>query len=237
MKILHLVLFNDKPIYNNMYKITSPYYKKFQNINTIYYKFGGEELEEDYVIKDDIMLIKGKETFIPGILDKTIKALQYYEKEIDNYDFIIRSNVSTIIDFKRCQLLLKNNPNIEYGGGIIENLQWFGSGVNDRKYFGTIYCQGISIILNKDLTKHILSNLDKLNMTIIDDVSLAILIKELKNDITYTQIPCVSNFLLNNNKFKSNFIVYRNKFHNRNVDVKRMEIIIKNLIKNLEITN
>ena len=70
--------------------ITRKYYSKFSNVKTIYYKFN-EDLINEYDLKDDILIIQGKESFIPGILDKTIKAFQYI---VDNYtfDYVIRSN-------------------------------------------------------------------------------------------------------------------------------------------------
>ena len=68
--ILHLVLYSDEDYYNKMYEITRKYYKKFNNVKTIYYKFSSS-IEDNYKLEDDILLIKGNESYIPGVLDKT----------------------------------------------------------------------------------------------------------------------------------------------------------------------
>lgn len=73
IKILHLVLYSDDIYYNQMYDITSKYYSKFKNVKTVYYKFSNQTL-----LNNDILTIEGTETYLPGILDKTIKAFNYF---------------------------------------------------------------------------------------------------------------------------------------------------------------
>ena len=141
-KIIHLVLYSDDPIYNEMYKITREYYHIFPNITTLYYKYD-PTLREDYILKDDILRIKGTETFIPGILEKTIKAFQYVLTNDTYANYVIRSNISTIVNMYYLSAILKLN-NINYAGSFVNTLNWLDvqSGITDHRYSGLKYASG-----------------------------------------------------------------------------------------------
>ena len=221
--ILHLVLYSDDEYYNKMYEITRKFYKKFNNIKTIYYKFS-PSINNDYELNDDILLIKGNESYIPGILDKTMKAFKYFEN--DNFDYIVRSNISSIINFN-----LINFDNIDYGGGYYLTLNWIdpNSGIDDDKYFGTEYFSGTFILFSKKLFRNILKNSHFINFNIIDDVAIGLLIHQHFNDIITKIIPgfiIVDN--INNLDFNT-ITCYRNRSNDRNIDIKNMEFIINKL--------
>jgi hypothetical protein len=234
ISIINLVLYSNNEEYDEMYKLTKNYYKKFNNVTTIYYKFNDNNTEE-YELVDDILNIKGTETYVPGILDKTIKAFQYVNNNY-KFDYIIRSNISTIINFDLLCQQLETNP-IEYGGKKL--VLWIiniPDGIIDTTYFGTEYAAGTSIILSKNTVNEIINNKDKLLYNIIDDVSLKLLIdKELnhikQNYISESQYFFVPN--LNSNSAEiieliknKNYIFYRNRQHDRKIDLSQMRIII-----------
>jgi len=110
MKILHLVLYSDNTdYYKKMYKLTSEYYKIFSDrIDTYYYKFDNS-ITEEFLLVDNILNIKGSESYIPGILNKTIKAFKYFAPKIDEYDYILRSNISSVINFTKLFEFLETN--------------------------------------------------------------------------------------------------------------------------------
>ena len=111
--ILHLVLFShDNGLYDIMYHITKKYYHSFENIKTIYYCFD-EHIEDNYILKDDILYIKGTEGYVPNILDKTIKTFSYINDK-EEFNYIIRSNISTIINCSVLNSILTDNI-IHYG--------------------------------------------------------------------------------------------------------------------------
>jgi len=217
--ILHLVLYSDKDYYNKMYEITRKYYKKFNNIKTIYYKFSSS-IEDDYKLEDDILLIKGNETFVPGILDKTIKAFQYFANEKFNY--LVRSNISSIINFD-----LINFDNVSYGGGVLVTLQHYDppSGIYDERYWGTQYFQGTFIIFSKKLLLNILHNIHFMHMDIVDDVAFGILINSHYSHISPKTIPGYIEVNINDLNFNTT-TCYRNKSINRYDDIKNMAAII-----------
>ena len=81
ISIINLVLYSNDNEYEKMYDLTKKYYSKFTNVKTIYYSFD-ENIIHEYELNDDILRIKGKETYIPGILEKTINAFKYIVKVI-----------------------------------------------------------------------------------------------------------------------------------------------------------
>jgi hypothetical protein len=146
LRILQLVLFSHSKEYDQMKALSSEFYKK-QNIRTIYYCFS-EDIKDEYELNCDILYFKGSESFLPGITDKTVRAFSHFESELDQYDYIVRSNSSTIINYHLLIPYLYNHP-LDYGAGFIFNLQWLdhGYGITDRSYWGTLYGTGTSIML------------------------------------------------------------------------------------------
>jgi hypothetical protein len=182
MQFLLLILFSHDEHYDLMYEITTSYYNQFSNVKTVYYAYSNE-IEDDYIMKNNILYIKGSESHIPGILDKTIKTFKYFEYEMksknEDYDYIIRSNISTLIRFDKLESSLILQP-VEYGGGGIMKLSWLSQkdGIVDYKWFNTIFCSGTSIILSKSTFLKMMLNIHYIRMEVIDDVSIGILFKE-----------------------------------------------------------
>lgn len=233
LSILHLVLYSENDIYNRMYNTTRQYYKKFKNVKTIYYVFSNE-ISEDYLLSDDILYIKGEETFVPGILDKTVKAFMYFEKDLRYYDYIVRSNISTIINFDLLNSELLQKP-VEYSGGMGMELQWIDkpSGIIDETWFGTKFISGTAIIFSRNALRGLIQNYKLLRMDIIDDVSIAILFKHYFPDYVSDPID-QSKYLqiedLNGDYEKidtKRIIFYRNRNVDRNLDCIQMEEIVK----------
>lgn len=250
MKILHLVLFSnsrEKECYEDMQKLTEQYYKNFKNVRTIYYKYA--DIQDDYQLHDNILYIKGTESFIPGVLDKTIKAFEYVvnNKIINGFDVIVRSNISTIVNFDLLIEHFESHGIPYYAGAKVENLQWEGGGITDHKWFGTMFACGISIILSSDAIRHMINHKNKIRMDIIDDVSIAIFHKEHCRHAyppieinRYIYLPCFiipndncaifnANGLIECIKDK-NYIFYRNNclfnWTQRQIDALQMKHII-----------
>ena len=231
IKILHLVLYNNDIHYNSMKSITEKYYSKFNWIDTFYYQFN-ENIENNYEIDKNLIFIKGKETFIPGILYKTIKTINIFSDDIYNnkYNYVVRSNISTIINFDLLHYHLINEK-IDYGSSYIHNLQWMDkkSGIIDKKNWGTQFASGTNIILSNTTVKKILENADKIDYSIIDDVAIGILLKKLEIDLYNIKNSII--FLENNHinidhlDYNKN-IFYRLKQSNRINDINNMRKII-----------
>lgn len=184
MKILHLVLYSENEIYKKMYNLTSKYYKNYENIKTIYYTYSDNIIEE-YMLEDDILYIKGEEGPGPKITLKTIKAFEYFRDDFNNnkYNFIVRSNISTIINFEIMEKELNKNNNYHYGGSYARKLDWLSpnDGIIDSTYFGTVFIVGIGIILSNDLMKIMLQNKHLIPFNIVDDVAIGIFVSKINS--------------------------------------------------------
>lgn len=219
IKILNLVLYstdNGGP-YDKMKTHTSKYYSKFTNVTTVYYQFD-PSITEQYVYKNDTLLIRGKESYIPGILDKTVLALKYFKHNLNEYDYVVRSNISTIIRFDLLSEELNKNP-VDYGSGLC---------IEDN---GIKFCSGTSIIMSRQTVKELLERTHLLDRT-IDDVSIGVLIQtHLPHIIMQYVLPDgfvhvdIQDNILNWLNEHPNIVYYRNRTDDRNMDARRVEVI------------
>jgi len=160
------------------------------------------------------------------------------KKKKKNYDFLIRTNISTILNIPKLLLYLHDINSKEHlytGGSFFGYLQWLDhkSGIIDKTFWGTSFMGGTSITLSETTVKHILNNKNNLKYDIIDDVSLGIYIKQylpeaIENGgkklskIYYTNIEKKEE--LQNNYI--NYEFYRNWHMDRNNDLLIMELLI-----------
>ena len=169
-KIVHLVLYSESDDYRQMYETTRPYYKGFP-IVTLYYTYSGSS--DPPYIKDDILYLPGKESFIPGVLNKTIDAFQWASERYE-FDYIIRSNISTVINIPGVISELSSEK-IDYGGGFVGPLSTVGSGYGVKEqHIGTIYSSGTFIILSKEAIDTLLKTRGDIQYDVIDDVSIGL---------------------------------------------------------------
>ena len=138
-----------------------------------------------YIIKNDILYINGKESYIPGILEKTLFAFSLFRND---YDYIIRTNVSSIINVDKIMKILQTTK-IEYGCGHCLKLSWLDKlyGIIDTTYWNTNYAQGTCIILSKNAINELIENQNDIPYGIIDDVAIGYMLKKYKLQ-TFTNI-------------------------------------------------
>ena len=219
MRILNLVLYSQtQNCYEHMKSIIDHYYKQNgNNIRTIFYKYSN--IESDFLLNDNILHIKGQESFVPGILNKTIKAFEFILQTgiVEEYDYIIRSNISTIINFDLLIKDLENTPLQYYGGGLIHTLKWKdkNAGIVDDQYFGTAFANGTSIMMTKDALEYLINNKELINHNIVDDVAIGIFFMEHKSD-------CYPPQEIGSYKFKT-----MNKNYNSTEDIQELKNIVK----------
>lgn len=225
LKFLNIIIYNENEDYEKLMKNELEIYLKQFN-NVIFYFVTYREQNKDIIIENNCIYINGKEGFIPQCLDKTIIAIDYCINHLNIYfDFLIRSNISTIINFNKfpCQLPLTNC----YSSAVIQKLNWldvpFGINENNfNKLKGTLYSSGTNIIMSKDVVEYLLYYKNKLDRTIIDDVSIGFLLNKKYKPINIKQ----DKKIIENEIDKDAFII-RNKSKNRYDDVKRMKTINK----------
>jgi hypothetical protein len=109
MKLIILILANDTDIYLECQKLWKTYMNTHSNIKSYFikYKVG---LNDDVILENDTIFINGNESLIPGCLVKTIKSIEFLLKTQD-FDFIFRTNMSSVIDLHKFYNLVINNKN------------------------------------------------------------------------------------------------------------------------------
>jgi hypothetical protein len=231
-----------------MYETTRQLYARFSNVKTVYYRFD-PTVEQDQ-LDSDILRIRGHETFVPGILQKTIRAFEYFQRDLDQYDYVVRSNISTIINFDALTDILRpdtmQHP-IEYGSTNVFTLLCTDpkAGIHDTILLGTTVASGTNIILSTAIVDSILQNQDKIDYTIIDDVAIGVFMKNHKPDIkirhiypgSFVHVPNFNGNYEEVVKFynqHSNAIVFRNRNDpDRMVDSQQMKILCELLNSSL----
>jgi hypothetical protein len=213
--ILNLILYHPSPHEDAMKKTLTDYLITIPSVK--FYFITLRPQEEEIVIEDHVMYIKGTETYRPGILDKTIRGIQYAHENIP-YKYLVRSNISTVIDFNRIN---ESEMNGTYMGCDQNNLQWIDhyGGIFDTSLFGTRYIGGIGIIMTRETVDFLLQHKSEINMDVIDDVAIGAF---------FTKYPAFSLKTVAHTTYntESSAICYRNRTHDRQEDVERMKRII-----------
>ena len=116
---------------------------------------------------DNLININQEETYIPGILDKTISAFQFINENYQ-YQSVIRTNVSSFIILKQI---------IEISKELHQKKEFLYAGKRNIAMYKRIhYISGALFWINKRTLEFILNNQNSLNKNLIDDLSIGELI-------------------------------------------------------------
>jgi hypothetical protein len=214
VNILILVLScHDNGIYSKFFETQKNTWDSInvEGIETFYF-FGDHDKDE---IIDNRILINLKETTkieSDGNLSVTnsgLKTLKSFEmiKNMD-FDYVFRTNSSSYVDKKLLIDFINNKPKTKYYSGFIGN-------------HGKIaFASGSGFFLSKDLINLLIENKNRWDHSLIDDVSIAGLLKEFgvspENNPRYD---------VYNENIPLDYFHYRIKTRNRNDDCKLMELI------------
>ena len=244
-KILNLVLFSHGDVYDQMKELSIEFHSKYDDfVDTLFYMYDSR-VSGEYLLDPEkrMLYIRGKETYIPGILKKTVKAFQYIGKlEKDNdkrYDYIIRTNISTFVDFCKLEELLTEDP-IDYGGGwkLGFGKDWRDpyNGIHDSQYADIPYPSGTSMIFSREFFDKIMGKIDRIDEDVVDDVAIGKLVSiYLPGHTLYDYRPFYFQtdetlLKIKNKKEKEEVkkhIFYRNKALQRENDLEIMKKLIE----------
>jgi hypothetical protein len=245
MKICILIIYSHNKEYEIMKNILEDYYSNFEDFIYFYFLQCDNDIVNEIELNNNTILIKLDENNM-NILNKTMKSIEFVYNKHSDFDFLIRTNISTIIDINNLKKFLKTIPNNNiYCGGNVFDLQWIDeeSGINDTTFFGTFFVQGSSIIFSKDIIVSLCKNINKINNTVIDDVSFGLFIKQYHENILIetnnlkkfnAKIYDVGYELNLNNTIDVVFYrnkIYKNKSKSRIIDINNLITIKNYLIK------
>jgi hypothetical protein len=226
--ILHLVIYNETSVYKDMLEVQRTYVHSFPNVTTFFVQYRPQE--EPVTLEGDFIFVRGEETGdTTTILRKCIMALQFVISR--DFDFVLRSNISTITNFSNLTKHLTSVPATNlYTGGNIENLQWldFRSGIFNKDMFGTIYAQGTAIILSRDIAQALVQHRHSLPCHIVDDVAIGWWIRNHAHVLPIHQHK--PKYCFGIPRDVNEFAFFRNKNVHRQLDVQNMQIIVQKLL-------
>lgn len=240
MKILILIIASENELYNKMKFIQEVYIHNHKDIET-YFVVMKPDLHTEIELVDKTIYVKGEETYL-NILRKTVNALQYLLNETQ-YDYVIRSNLSTVIDLYLLEKYCSSLPGLNvYTGGRLLDLEWDDPEMGVRsEYKGLLFVQGSFIVFSSDVINNLISNEGKLLFEVIDDVSIALFISRYTNISKEKMIEFKPKFCLDNlrdiklkqySTEKHMWVAYRNKRINRQSDIDEMINQVNEINKN-----
>lgn len=245
MKICILIIYSDNEDYQKMLEIQKEYLNFFKDEIIFYFCQMKNNISNEIEVDNNFIYVKGEEKLL-NVLKKTIISMKYIIQKHD-IDFLIRTNISTIVNIIQLKKIIHMLPKVNfYGGGHFLNLQWlsYENGIYDNSLFGTFYVQGTSIIFSKDIVENICNNMDKLRYDLIDDLALGVYISTYYSHILdYSMIlsyELLSMFNIKENsniKLTENYLFYRNRIEafksneKRIKDIENMKNITNLIIK------
>ncbi len=192
MNIIILILAHDEGWYPECQSLWKSYMNTHPNIKSYFIKYNNN-LTNDIVLDKDTIYIKGSESLVPGCLDKTIKTIQYILREQWNFQYIFRTNLSSVVNLNKLYSHIKQNS-YNYAGVNVE-------------YYGCLYASGAGILMSKDICNLLINNSIQLNYNIIDDVAIGYLLQDLnitlnvltKIDIYEDELELITSDMIDNN--------------------------------------
>lgn len=156
MKLIVLILANNNNLYLECQKIWKSYMNTCPNISSYFIKYSSN-LSDEVLVENDTIFIKGRESYIPGCLDKTIKSIEFLLKTSD-FDFIFRTNMSSVVDLNKLNNLLTTCKNDCYG---------FIGYHNDTKF-----ASGAGMLFSRKLCNYLINNNKFLHYELLDDLAI-----------------------------------------------------------------
>jgi len=163
MEIIILILANDSDHYLECQNLWRSYMNLHPNIKSYFIKLD-PQITTDILLDNNTIFIKGNESVVPGCLIKTINSIDFLLKT-QNFDFIFRTNMSSVLDLHKFYNLLDNYKN-DYSGKI---------GYHNNIKFAS----GAGMLLSKQLCYTLINSKNTLDYNLLDDVSIGFLLQNI----------------------------------------------------------
>ena len=238
MKILCLILASDTaPEHVQFQALWKRFMHNHPNVDCYFYK-AHPDLQQETFLVDRTLWIRMNDTF-DTVYDKTLRAFEYFLPKLSGYDFVYRSNLSTLVSFSHmiefCADLPKTNCCAGVAGGIDNDVPQSERISLNHPYS---FPGGNGFLLSPDLVRRLVAEREPLVHQ--DDVTIGnalrrwgIPIREfVRPDFQDKQTWYVNNYPLlqpheRNMTPKKIMFTYRFKSQDRQKDVQEMDKIIR----------
>ena len=187
--IILIIASDDNESYIKMQQIWKKYMNNHPNIKSFFIK-NKLDIEQDIIIdeKENTIYVKNEESYIPGILQKTIKSFEYCLQKFE-FDYIYRTNLSSFIDLNKAYHFLENNK-VDYGSCCLDI------------HIDLHFASGCGFILSKKMVNILINNQNLINYKIIDDVAIGELLIDKLNynifNISRYDVQNINDIIFNN---------------------------------------
>jgi hypothetical protein len=214
--------------YSELRSIGKIYLKLYPNIKFLYLEYRHQEIE--MVEEDDYLYLNGDESFITGIYNKSIKAIEYINQKY-NYDFILRTNLSSFLNLDNILTYLDTVPTLGFAGGYMPQGFMSGTGIFMSRDVGNILVSdqdnsnsGDDIVISNVLSRN------GINLIDITDYKLGFLTS---SDESRLPNNC---YFINMGEFNPNIIYPSNILYfrirneiNRNIDIQYFILLLQRI--------
>jgi hypothetical protein len=138
---------------------------------TVYFIRGNPDLATPFEIKGDDLFVKTEESYSPGILNKTVLAIDAMLPKLNEYTHVIRTNLSSFYVFPRLLEFVARLPKEKCYCGIQMYIP------PNNKYPLIKFVSGAGIIMSSDLAEMLAKEKDsiiKTNSELPDDVYIGL---------------------------------------------------------------
>jgi hypothetical protein len=158
MKVLMLVISSAaNPVYKAHKRVWRTYMNKHPDIDCYFIEFVPNL--RGPTLTQNTLYLRGQDTY-PSIIDKTIKSLEYFTSR-KSYDFVVRTNLSSVWVFPKLLKFLETAPRTGLYGGVINT------------NFIIPYISGAGITMSMDICRMLLLNKELVySVKLIDDVDI-----------------------------------------------------------------
>ena len=199
-KLIILVIASQNESYDMFVRCWRGYMNSVPYVKS-YFLYSEPNLQTDIHITEDCIYHKSVESIVPGIFYKSTAAMSVCE-EFFNYDYLLRTNLSSFYHIPRLLKYLDTKPNDNYAGSQFYNLPNDPSKTTQQAcvnaYLGLklddkfIFLHGAGFILSKNVVLKYMNEVktNKLKLKEVeflpDDVAISLL---LYNFLTLPQLP------------------------------------------------
>ena len=210
-KILVLIISsNNMQAYIDLQDIWKQYMNSDPEHFEVYFIAASPDLATPYEIKGNYLTVKGEESYVPGIIDKTMLALEAMQPRFKEFDYVLRTNLSSFYVLPRLLNFVKILPKYRCYCGVQLYLP--------ETHLGLInFVSGAGILLSRDLAQKLVNEKDKIfkmNKELPDDVLIGYFFQN-ANIPSWpagrTDLPTLIDWAIKKNQFAANSFHFRAK--------------------------
>ncbi len=160
MKIVVLIIAGGQQYasqYAEMETIWLKYMNKYPEQFKCYFIKNKPDLDSEILVDKNTIWVRGEENFIPGILTKTVFAIEYALANM-HFNYLVRTNMSSVLNLHLLYTIL---PGLNF---VNQPVHYFGSNNGG-------YVEGSCMVLSRLACQYLCEHVD-LGSQIIDDVTI-----------------------------------------------------------------